>query len=241
MILSQAPTKIENCLLAALPDAEYHHLLPHLEFVDLAQGKVLFDAEEVIEYVYFPNTALISLIAIMASGTVVEVGVVGKEGMAGLPVCWGGNTTTTQAVVQIAGTAMRMKAKQLKSEFDRGSTLQQLLLRYTQALFTHTAHTAACNRIHTIEERLARWLLMVQDRVQSNELRLTQEFISHMLGTRRSGVTEAASTLSQAGIINYSRGKITICDRKALELTACECYQTVKQEFDRLLQIDDCL
>lgn len=239
MIVSQASTQIENNLLTALPTAGYQRLLPHLEFVNLLREQVLFDAEEVIEYVYFSNTALVSLIAIMGSGAVVEVGVVGKEGMVGLPVCWGGDTTTIQAIVQIAGTALRMKAQPLKAEFNRGGALQQLLLRYTQALYTHTAHTAACNRMHTIEARLARWLLTVQDRINSDELHLTQEFLSQMLGARRSGVTEAASTLSQAGMIYYSRGKITICDRKALELTTCECYQTVKQEFARLLQIDD--
>lgn len=228
--------QIENQVLAALPTEDYQRLLPGMETFSLPHSQVLWDAEESIEYVYFPSRGLISLITIMESGEIVEVGIVGREGMAGLTVCWGGDTNTLQAIVQIPGNAIRIGAKLLKTEFDRGSALQRLLLRYTQALFTHTAHTAACNRLHTIEARFARWLLIVQDRVQSKELPLTQEFLSHMLGTRRSGVTEAASSLSKAGIIRYSRGKITILDREALESTSCECYQTVKKEFARLLK-----
>lgn len=226
---------LQNRLLAALPIEEYQRLIPHLELVSLSRSQVLYDVEESITHVYFLNQALASLITILANGSVVEVGVVGNEGMVGLPVCWGGNTTTHQAMVQIPGTAMKMKAEHLKTEFNRGGKLQSLLLRYTQALFTHTSQSAACNRIHTLEERLARWLLLVKDRMQSNELPLTQEFLSHMLGVRRSGVTVAANTLQQAGMIRYSRGKITILEPESLEATSCECYGVVKNEFVRLL------
>lgn len=225
----------ENRLLAALSDREYERLIPQLELVSLSRHQVLYDAGEEISHVYFPNQAMISLVSIMADGAIVEVGIVGKEGMAGMPVCWGGNATITQAMVQISGTAMRMKAEQLLTEFNRDGALHSLLLRYTQALYTHTTQAAACNRLHTLEERFARWLLTVRDRIQSNELPLTQEFISHMLGTRRSGVTVAASTFQEAGMIRYSRGKITILNQENLELSACECYKVIKDEFDRLL------
>ena len=225
----------ENWLLAALSDREYERLIPHLELVSLSRHQVLYDAGEEISHVYFLNQALVSLVSIMTDGAIVEVGIVAKEGMAGMPVCWGGNATITQAMVQISGTAMRMKAEQFLTQFNRDGALHSLLLRYTQALYTHTAQSAACNRLHTLEERFARWLLTVRDRIQSNELPLTQEFISHMLGTRRSGVTLAASTFQQAGMIRYSRGKITILNQENLELTACECYKVIKDEFNRLL------
>lgn len=234
-MISGSAIQVENQLLGALPDEEYQRLIPYLELVSLKRDQVMYELEEFIEYVYFPTQALVSLIAIMENGAVVEVGVIGTEGMVGLPVCWGGNTTTNQAIVQVPGNALRLKAEYLKNEFDRGGKLQYFLLRYMQALFTHTSHSVACNRLHTIEQRLARWLLTVQDRVKSDELPLTQEFLSYMLGTRRSGVTEAASSLSQVGIIRYSRGKIQILDRNALEATSCECYQVVKKEFARLL------
>lgn len=234
-MISHSAIQVDNQLLAVLPSEEYQRLVPHLELVSLERDQVLYELEEFIEYVYFPNQALVSLITIMENGAVVEVGVVGREGLVGLPVCWGGNTITNQAIVQIPGTALRLKAEYLKNEFDRGGKLQYIILRYMQALFTHTSHSVACNRLHTIEQRLARWLLTVQDRVQSDELPLTQEFLSYMLGTRRSGVTEAASALSQARMISYSRGKIKIRDRQALESTSCECYQVVKKEFARLL------
>ncbi|OKH29214.1 Crp/Fnr family transcriptional regulator [Chroogloeocystis siderophila] len=234
-MISHTAIQVENQLLAVLPSEEYQRLIPHLELVSLERDQVLYELEEFIEYVYFPSQALVSLITIMENGAVVEVGVVSREGLVGLPVCWGGNTTTNQAIVQIPGTALRLKAEYLKNEFDRGGKLQNIILRYMQALFTHTSHSAACNRLHTIEQRLARWLLTVQDRVQSDELPLTQEFLSYMLGTRRSGVTEAASALSQARMITYSRGKIKILDHQALESASCECYQVVKKEFARLL------
>lgn len=226
---------MENRLLAALPESEYQRLVLHLESVSLSRHQVLYDSGELIRHVYFPNQALVSLVSIVEDGSIVEVGLVGKEGMVGTPVIWGGNTTTHQAVVQIPGNAIRMKAEVLKTEFNRGGSLQSLLLRYTQALFTQVSQLAACNRLHKLEERLARLLLTVQDRMQSDEFPLTQEFISHMLGTRRSSITVAASTLSQARMIRYTRGKITILVRESLESTSCECYGVIKDEFARLL------
>jgi CRP-like cAMP-binding protein len=226
---------MENQLLAAVSTQEYQRLIPHLQPVSLSRDQVLCHAGELIRHVYFPINAIISLISIMENGDIVEVGVVAKEGIVGMPVCWGGNTTTTTAMVQIPGTAMRMNASLLKTEFERGGELQSLLLRYTQALYTQVSQSAACNRLHTLESRLARWLLTTSDRMQSDQLPLTQEFLSHMLGVRRSGVTEAAGTLSQAGMIHYSRGKITILNREDLEATSCECYGVIKNEYARLL------
>ncbi|HEY9876149.1 MAG TPA: Crp/Fnr family transcriptional regulator [Candidatus Obscuribacterales bacterium] len=229
------PNPIENRLLAALPAEDYQRLVPHLELVPLKFQQVLYEPGEPIAYVYFPHRAIISLLSTMEDGTTVEVGLVGIDGMVGTAVILGGNTTTTLANVQVAGYGMRMKAERLKSEFNRGGALQSLLLLYTQALITQVSQIAACNRLHTLEERLARWLLTIQDRVQSEDLPLTQEFISQMLGTRRSGVTVAAGTLQQAGMICYTRGKITILNRQALEATTCECYKLIKTEYERLL------
>ncbi len=225
----------ENQLLAALPAQEYQRLLPHLEPVSLSLHQLLYEANEPIKQVYFPNQAIVSLVLTLKDRSMVEVSMVGNEGIVGIPVIWGGNSTTHQAIVQITGGAMQMNANQLKTEFERGGGLQRLLLQYTQALYTQVSQTAVCNRLHTVEERLARWLLSVQDRLNSNDIPLTQEFISRMLGTRRAGVTVAAGTLSQAGMIRYSRGKITILNRKDLEATSCECYRLLKTEFDRLL------
>lgn len=225
----------ENQLLAALPDSEYQQLKPKLELVALSHRQLLYDIGERIEYVYFPYQALVSFVSLMEDGSTTEVGVVGKDGMVGMPVCWGGNSTTIQAIVQIPGFAMRMTAPQLKIEFDRSRALQRLLLLYTQALFSQVAQTAACNRHHTVEQRLARWLLTVQEQIQSDEMVLTQEFISQMLGTRRSGVTVAATNLQQKGMIRYSRGRITVLDREKLKSAACECYGVSRNEFSRLL------
>lgn len=225
----------ENRLLAALPDEEYQRLLPHLEYISLTSEQIIYNPGEAYSHVYFPLEALISLTILMEDGSTVEVGVVNHEGMLGLPVCWGGNSTTTQAIVQISGSAVRMDAQLLKVEFARGGTLQRLLLLYTQALFTQVSQTAACNRLHKIEQRLARWLLTVHDRIQSQEIPLTQEFIAIMLGIRRAGVTEAAGNLQRAGAIRYSRGKIEIVNRDSLEVLACECYGIIKREFARLL------
>ena len=236
MSVPKAPHQpIKNRLLAALPASEYERLVPHLELVSLPVNKVLYELGEPIEYVYFPHHAIVSLVCVLEDGSTVESGLVGNDGMVGLPVILGGNKTSNRAFVQVAGNGMRMKAEQLYSEFKQGGALQSLLLRYTQALLTQVSQGAACNRLHTLEERLARWLLTVQDRVESDEFPLTQEFIAQMLGTRRSGVTVAAGSLSKAGMIRYSRGKITILNQDDLEAIACECYGIIKTEFSRLL------
>jgi CRP-like cAMP-binding protein len=224
-----------NQLLAALPRLEYQRLAPHLQPVSLSVGQILHEPGETIREVYFPNRAMISLVSMMEDGSTTEIGLVGNEGMVGLPVFLGGKFTTSLAIVQISDGAMKLDAEVLKEEFHRGGELQRRLLLYTQALLTQVSQSAACNRQHTIEERLARWLLSVQDRVQKDELPLTQEFIANMLGIRRSGVTVAATTLQRAGMIRYSRGKITILDQENLEATACECYRLVQSEFIRLL------
>ncbi|MEM9927382.1 MAG: Crp/Fnr family transcriptional regulator [Cyanobacteria bacterium P01_D01_bin.50] len=225
-----------NQLLAALPLEEYQRLIPHLENIYLMSGEVLCEPGETMTEVYFPTLAMISLVSIMENGSTTEVGLIGKEGMVGLPVFLGGNSTTSRAIVQIEGAAIKLNAKVLKNEFNRGGELQKLLLLYTQALFTQASQNAACNRQHNIEARLARWLLTAQDCIADSELHLTQEFISQMLGTRRSGVTVAAGILQQAGIIRYTRGKISILDREALQATACECYHVIKNEYIRLLK-----
>ena len=226
----------ENQLLAALPIDDYQRLIPHLELVTLSNQQMLYDIGESITYVYFPHQALVSFISLLEDGSTTEVGIVGKDGMVGLPVCWGGNCSgNLQAIVQMPGSAMRMKAEHLKTEFNRGGAMQSLLLLYTQALFSQVTQNVAYNRHHKIEQRLARWLLTVQEQIQSDELLLTQEFISQMLGIRRSGVTVAATSLQQAGVIRYSRGKITVLDREKLKSTACECYNIIKNEFSRLL------
>jgi CRP-like cAMP-binding protein len=223
-----------NQLLTALSESEYESLAPHLETVSLRTGQILYESYELIEFVYFPNRAIVSLVAIMEDGATTEVGLIGKEGMVGLPVILGNNSSTSRAIVQIANSAVMLSADILKREFDRGGELQRLLLLYTQGLLTQVSQTAACNRQHVIEERLARWLLSVQDRIERDEFFLTQEMIAYMLGVRRSGVTVAANILQKAGMINYSRGRIHIRDRQALEATACECYRLVNQEFQRL-------
>ncbi|MBW4499373.1 MAG: Crp/Fnr family transcriptional regulator [Scytonema hyalinum WJT4-NPBG1] len=226
---------IQNRLLAALPANEYQRLVPHLELVKLSLHQVLYEPNEPITHVYFPHEAVGSLVTSMEDGSTIEVGLVGSEGMVGIPVILGGNMTNNRAYVQIPGAAMRMDANILKTEFNRGGPLQTLLLRYCQALLTQVSQSAACNRFHIIEKRLARWMLLVQDSVESDEFALTQEFIAQMLGTRRSGVTEAAGSLQQAGMLRYTRGRITIVNREALEATACECYRVISDEFARLL------
>lgn len=233
--MSETPSKPTNQLLAALPDAEYQRLAPYLEKVSLYRGKILYEPYEVIKYVYFPNRAMISLVSIMEDGATTEIGLIGNEGMVGISVILGGEFSPTQAIVQIEDGAMKLSSEILKREFQRGETLQKLLLLYTQALFTQVSQSAACNRQHIIEKRLARWILSVQDCVLSDELPLTQEFIAQMLGTRRSGVTVAANTLQQAGMIRYNRGRIKVVNQALLESTACECYRLVQNEFIRLL------
>ncbi len=228
-----------NRLLAALPDAEYQRLVPHLERVPLPLKQVLHKAGESIEYVYFPDRAIVSLISTPEEGSNVEVGLVGNEGLVGIPAVLGDNIATTSATVQREDFGMRMEASLLKSEFQQGGSLQNLLLRYTQALYALVSQNAACNRLHQLDERFVRWLLLVYDRVGSNELLLTQEFISGMLGVRRAGVTEAANRLQQAGLIRYTRGKITILNQQKLEAASCSCYGIIKGEYSRLLDTDN--
>ncbi len=224
-----------NKLLAALPDSDYERLFPYLKLVPLQVQQILYEAAEPITQVYFPDKAVVSIVTTMEDGSTAEVGIVSNEGMVGIPVILGDNTTTTTAFVQIAGAGMQMNADVFRAEFNRGGALQTLLLCYVQAVYSELAQGAACNRLHTLEERLARWLLTVSDRLESEDFPLTHEFISQMLGVRRSGVTVAASTLSRAGMITYQRGHISILNREDLEATSCECYQVIQKEFARLL------
>nr|WP_230966983.1 Crp/Fnr family transcriptional regulator [Nostoc sp. NZL] len=218
-----------------MPTSDYERLVPHLKLVSLPTRQVIYEPGEPITQVYFPQNAVISIVTSMEDGSTVEVGIVSNEGMVGIPVILGGNTTTTKAFVQISGAGMQMDADVLRNEFKRGGALQKLLLRYVRAIYTELTQGCACNCLHTLEERLARWLLTVSDRLESEEFLLTQEFIAQMLGVRRSGVTVAASTLSRAGMIRYQRGQINILNRGDLEATSCECYQVIQKEFARLL------
>lgn len=224
-----------NQILAALPSSEYQRVATHLKPVNLIGGEILLEPNEPIKKIYFPERAMISLVSIMMDGSTTEIGLIGNEGMIGLPAILGGSSTTSRTIVQVSGTALEVSAEIIRQEFQRGEKLAKLLLLYTQALLTQVSQSAACNRQHNIEERLARWLLSVQDCILQDELPLTQEFIANMLGTRRSGVTVAAGILQQAGIIRYSRGRITILNQQRLEETACECYHLVQNEFMRLL------
>ena len=225
-----------NKILAALPGKEYQRLLPHLTPVSLLSGETLYETEDRIRHVYFVNGAVVSLVTHMEEGASVEVGLVGNEGMVGLSIVMGDDVSQNHAIVQIPDGAMRMETGKLREELKRGGRLQGLLLRYSLVLLKQVSQTAACNRNHNLGERLARWLLLCHDRVGGDEIRLTQEFLAQMLGTRRSRVSEAAVILQTAGLIRYSRGIITILDREGLEEFVCECYQVVKAEFDRLLR-----
>ena len=230
------PHKLEqNQLLAAMPAADRERLVPHLELIPMPLGWVVYEAGREQGYVYFPTTCIVSLLYVMADGASAEIAVVGKDGLVGIALFMGGETTPSRAVVQSAGHAYRLKAAILKKEFERGGSLQHVLLRYTQALITQMAQTAVCNRHHSVEQQLCRWLLLSLDRLSSNELKMTQELIANMLGVRREGVTEAAGKLQEAGLIRYSRGHITVLDRPKLETRVCECYAVVKKEMDRLL------
>ncbi|MEH2441029.1 Crp/Fnr family transcriptional regulator [Nostoc sp.] len=224
-----------NKLLAALPASDYERLVPHLKLVSLPVRKVLYAAADPITQVYFPDKSVVSIVNTMEDGSTTEVGIVSNEGMVGIPVILGDNTTITRGFVQISGSAMQINADILKAEFNRGGAIQSLLLLYVQAVYSELAQGVACNRLHTIEERLARWLLTVSNRLELEDFPLTQEFISQMLGVRRSGVTVAASTLSRAGMISYQRGHISILNRDDLEATSCECYRVIQKEFARLL------
>jgi CRP-like cAMP-binding protein len=230
---SHAPS--QNHLLAALPAAERGRLIPHLELVPMPLGAVLYEAGNELRHVYFPTTSIVSLLYVMRDGASAEIAVVGNEGIIGVALFMGGETMPNRAVVQSAGHAYRLKGHLLKQEFNRSGELQHLLLRYTQALLTQMAQTAVCNRHHSLDQQLCRWLLLSLDRLPSTELVMTQELIANMLGVRREGVTEAAGNLQKAGLISYRRGRITVLDRAGLEARACECYAVVKKEFDRLL------
>ena len=225
----------QNHLLAALPAQECERLLPDLELAAMPLGEVLYESGSQLGHVYFPTTSIVSLLYVMEDGASAEIAVVGNEGIIGVALFMGGETTPSRAVVQSAGYAYRLKGQLLKREFNRSAAMQQLLLRYTQALLTQMAQTAVCNRHHSVDQQLCRWLLLSLDRLASNELTMTQELIANMLGVRREGVTEAAGKLQSAGLIHYSRGRITVVDRPGLEAQACECYRVVKKEFDRLL------
>ena len=225
----------QNHLLAALPRDEYERLAPHLERVELTLGESLVESGMVMRHVYFPTDSIVSLLCVMEAGDSTEIAVVGAEGIVGISLFMGGETTPSRAVVQSAGSAYRLKGQLLKDEFDRASTLQFLLLRYTQALITQMAQTAVCNRHHSLDQQLCRWLLLSLDRLPTNELVMTQELIANMLGVRREGVTESAGKLQKAGLIAYHRGRISILDRPGLEARVCECYAVVKKEYDRLL------
>src|ERR1700758_2343194 len=229
----------QNYLLASLSEPERARLYPHLQLGPMPLGKVLYESGDILRHVYFPIDSIVSLLYVLADGASAEISVVGNEGLIGIALFMGGETTPSRAIVQSAGHAYRLIGQQLKDEFHRNGELQLLLLRYTQALITQMAQTAVCNRHHSVDQQLCRWLLLSLDRLPSNELTMTQELIANMLGVRREGVTEAAGKLQSAGLINYSRGRITVIDRPRLEARACECYQVVKTEFDRLLPYAD--
>lgn len=230
-----ASSLIKNRIIAALPDEEYERIRPKLEVVTLALGEVIYQPGDPIQHVYFPNEAIISSVVTLENGATVEVGPVGNEGMAGVSVLLGTDTSFHKVLVQVDGSAIRMSADVLKSECSQCAPLQTLLLRYVMARHIFISQSVACNRLHTIEERLCRWLLAMHDRAEEEEFELTQEMIAEMLGTQRSGVTLAAGVLQRAGLISYRRGKISILDREGLEQSSCECYKVVKEQFDKFL------
>ncbi len=225
----------KNQLLASLPDADYQRLLPHLESVALPLGRALYESGGRMEHVYFPTDGIVSLLYVMENGESAEIAITGTEGLVGISLFMGGESTTSRAIVQSEGHAYRLPAQFLRREFERGGDLQHLLLRFTQALITQMSQTAVCNRHHAVEQQLCRWLLLSLDRLPTNELHMTQELIANMLGVRREGVTAAAGNLQDAGLIRYRRGHIKVLDRPKLEQRVCECYAVVKRETDRLL------
>lgn len=226
---------LQNHLLAALPQAEFDRLSLHLELVEMPLGQALYEAGGTLNYVYFPTTSIVSLLYVLESGASAEIAIVGHEGILGISLFMGGETTPSRAVVQCAGHGYRLKAQYLKDEFNRAGPFLRLLLRYTQALITQMTQTAVCNRHHSIEQQLCRWLLLSLDRLPSDSVSMTQELIANMLGVRREGVTGAAGNIQRLGLIQYSRGRIDVVDRPGLEKVVCECYAVVKLEFDRLL------
>jgi CRP-like cAMP-binding protein len=224
-----------NYLLASLPDAELRRWLPLLETVDLPLGLALYESGQTLSHVYFPTTAIVSLLSLLEDGGTAEIAVVGSEGVVGISLFMGGESTPSRAVVQSAGRGFRLSSQAIKEAFNRNGPVMRLMLRYTQALITQMSQTAVCNRHHTLDKQLCRWLLLSMDRLQGNDLVMTQELIANMLGVRREGVTEAALKLQTAGLIQYARGHITVLDRPGLEQRTCECYAVVKKEYDRLL------
>ncbi|MES2491184.1 MAG: Crp/Fnr family transcriptional regulator [Pseudomonadota bacterium] len=233
--MPNTPNPHQNRLLAALPAEVQARLLPHLELVQLPLGKVLYESGDALRYVYFPTDSIVSLLYVMESGASAEISVVGNEGLIGVALFMGGESTTSRAIVKSAGSAYRLLGQRLKDEFNRHGEMLLLMLRYTQALITQMAQTAVCNRHHSLDQQLCRWLLLSLDRLPSNQLTMTQELIANMLGVRREGVTDAAGKLQKLGVIEYSRGQITVLDRVKLEKLSCECYAVVKKEADRLL------
>ncbi|MBT2327033.1 Crp/Fnr family transcriptional regulator [Variovorax paradoxus] len=233
--MAVSPDPRKNHLLAALPEAEWQRWLPQLEWVEMPLGQVLYESGSTLSHVYFPITAIVSLLYVMENGASAEIAVVGYEGIVGISLFMGGNSTPSRAVVQSAGQGFRLKAQTMKDEFNRAGPVLHLLLRYTQALITQMTQTAVCNRHHSLDQQLCRWLLLSLDRLKGSELVMTQELIANMLGVRREGVTEGALKLQQAGLIRYARGRISVLDRQGLEQRTCECYAVVKKEYDRLL------
>ena len=229
------PNPRTNRLLAALPEPQWQRWQRHLEYTHLPLGAVLYESGGTMRHVHFPTTAIVSLLYVLENGASAEIAVVGNEGIVGVSLFMGGGSTPNRAVVQSAGEGFRLASETMKAEFDRAGPALHLLLRYTQALITQMSQTAVCNRHHSLDQQLCRWLLLSLDRLQSDELSMTQELIANMLGVRREGVTEAALKLQKSGLIQYSRGLIKVLDRPGLERRACECYAVVKKEYDRLL------
>ena len=225
----------QNHLLASLPSAEWERWRPQLEWADMPLGQVLYESGRTLSHVYFPTTAIVSLLYVMEDGASAEIAVVGNEGIVGISLFMGGESTPSRAVVQSAGQGFRLRAVTIKEEFNRAGPVMHLLLRYTQALITQMAQTAVCNRHHSLDQQLCRWLLLSLDRLAGTELVMTQELIANMLGVRREGVTEAALKLQRLGLIRYARGRISVLDRRRLEARTCECYEVVRREYDRLL------
>jgi CRP-like cAMP-binding protein len=236
-VVPRTPHPEENHILGALPAPERERLFPHLKVVSMPLGMVLYESGDTLRHIYFPTDCIVSLLYVLADGASAEIAVVGNEGAIGVALFMGGETTPSRAIVQSGGCAFRLTRTRLRHEFDRHGQLLHVLLRYTQSLITQMAQTAVCNRHHSVDQQLCRWLLLSLDRLSSNELRMTQELIANMLGVRREGVTEAAGKLQKEGVIRYSRGRITVLDRPRLEALSCECYAVVKKETDRLLPI----
>ncbi|MGZ8273311.1 MAG: Crp/Fnr family transcriptional regulator [Burkholderiaceae bacterium] len=233
--MAPSPDPRQNHLLASLPEAEWARWLPHLEPVIMPLARSLYESGAKLGHVYFPTTSIVSLLYVMEDGASAEIAVVGNEGLVGVSLFMGGESTTSRAVVQSAGHGFRLRSSVMMHEFNRAGPVMHLLLRYTQALITQMAQTAVCNRHHSLDQQLCRWLLLSLDRLKSDELVMTQELIANMLGVRREGVTEAAGNLQRDGLIRYRRGRIAVLDRKGLEQRACECYAVVRTEYERLL------